>query len=86
LDSAYKIGDLVLIKVIGNRQQFDVQHEGTFRIIDHPSSKTYVAQHIKKQTLMKQIMVDSIVPLLDTNHLNEQTPMIPNQVVKELSI
>jgi transposase InsO family protein len=70
-DPTYKIGDLVLIKTIGNRQKFDVRHEGPFRIIDHLAQKTYIVQHIKKSTLIKQITVDSIVPLFDTNRLNE---------------
>ena len=67
---SYNSGDLVLVKTITRRQKFDARHEGPFRIIQRLTDKTYVVQHIKKPTMMKQITVDSIVPLFERRNLN----------------
>jgi hypothetical protein len=61
----YKVGDAVLIRSHFPRHKFDIRHEGPFRIVQHLAFKTYVVQHIKNTDLIRQVTVDSIVPLFD---------------------
>ncbi|CAF1281848.1 unnamed protein product [Didymodactylos carnosus] len=55
---SYRIGDLVLIKSLGMRYKFDVRYEGPFRIIQQNGQKTFVVEHVKKNTLRRQVTVD----------------------------
>ena len=66
----YQLGDLVLIKTMNSRRKFDVRHEGPFRIIRKLTSKTYVVQHVKQSTIIKQVTVDSIIPLIERRSLH----------------
>lgn len=66
----HQLGDLVLIKTMNNRRKFDVRHEGPFRIIQKLASKTYVVQHVKQSTMIKQVTVDSIIPLIERRNLH----------------
>ena len=66
----YQLDDLVLIKTINARRKFDVRHEGPFRIIRKLTSKTYVVQHVKQSTIIKQVTVDSIIPLIERRNLH----------------
>ncbi|CAF4868240.1 unnamed protein product, partial [Rotaria magnacalcarata] len=57
-DPSYNIGDIVLVKTLNHRSKFDIRYEGPFRIIKKMTSKTFVVQHIKKQTLQRQVTTD----------------------------
>ncbi|CAF1575156.1 unnamed protein product [Rotaria magnacalcarata] len=56
-DPSYNIGDIVLVKTLNHRSKFDIRYEGPFRIIKKMTSKTFVVQHIKKQTLQRQNVI-----------------------------
>ncbi len=64
------INDLVLVKTLNNRGKFDIRHEGPFEIIEQLGDKIYMVQHIKKQTLVRQITVDSIIPIFERKTIN----------------
>lgn len=65
----YKIGDLVLIKTLNMRNKFDTRYEGPFRIIQQLGRKTFIVKHIKKQTLIRQVTIDVVIPLLERKHI-----------------
>jgi hypothetical protein len=60
-----KINDLVLVKTRNIRNKFDIRYEGPFRITKQQGIKTFIVQHVKKPTLMKQVTMDIIVPLVE---------------------
>ena len=60
---SYAINDLVLVKTLHPRRKFDIRHEGPYRIIQRLANKTYVLQHVHLQHLIRQVTVDSIIPL-----------------------
>ncbi|CAF1150375.1 unnamed protein product [Didymodactylos carnosus] len=66
---SYNTNDLVLVKSLHSRHKFDIRHEGPFKIIQRLTDKTYIVQHIKKTTMIKQITVDSIVPLFERKNI-----------------
>ncbi|CAF4546176.1 unnamed protein product [Didymodactylos carnosus] len=66
----YKLGDLVLVKILKARHKFDIRHEGPFRILQQIATKTYVVQHVKKTSLVRQVTVDSLIPLFERTYLN----------------
>ena len=65
---SYKIGDLVLIKTLNPRSKFDQRYEGPYRITRQPATKTFVAQHVKKPTLYRQVTVDVMLPIFERNY------------------
>ena len=60
-----KLNDLVLVKTRNIRNKFDERYEGPFRIIKQQGIKTFIVQHVKKETLTKQVTMDVIVPLVE---------------------
>ena len=66
-----KINDLVLVKTRNVRNKFDIRYEGPFRIIKQLGIKTFIVQHVKKITLIKQVTMDIIVPLVERWNLNK---------------
>ncbi|CAF0728571.1 unnamed protein product [Didymodactylos carnosus] len=62
---SYKVGQFVLIKVIGMRYKFDTRYEGPFQIIKQIASKTFIVEHLKKPTLCRQVTVDVMLPLFE---------------------
>jgi hypothetical protein len=64
-DPSYNIGELVLIKTLSPRSKFDVRYEGPFRIVQQIASKTFIAQHVKKPTLRRQITADVMLPIFE---------------------
>jgi hypothetical protein len=70
-DLSLKINDLVLVKTRNIRSKFDIRYEGPFRIMKQLGSKTFIVQHVKKQTLTKQVTMDVIVPLVERWNLNK---------------
>ena len=64
-DLLLKINDLVLAKTRHARNKFDIRYKGPFRIIKQLGRKTFIVQHVKKQTLTKQVTMDVIVPLVE---------------------
>ncbi|CAF0983293.1 unnamed protein product [Didymodactylos carnosus] len=67
-DPKHKVGNLVLVKTISSRNKFDIRHEGPFQIVQQIGRKTFIVQHVKKLTLIKQITTDSIVPLFERTY------------------
>ncbi|CAF1339609.1 unnamed protein product [Didymodactylos carnosus] len=67
---SYKVGQFVLIKVIGMRHKFDTRYEGPFQIIKQIVSKTFIVEHLKKPTLCRQVTVDVII--LKLTNINAQ--------------
>jgi len=63
----YKVGDLVLVRTFSPRHKFSIRHEGPFKIVQRLSTKTYMVQHIKTVSLVRQVTVDSIIPLIERN-------------------
>ncbi|CAF1613671.1 unnamed protein product [Rotaria magnacalcarata] len=61
----YNIGDLVLVKTLNIRYKFDLRYEGPFRIIKKITEKTFIIQHVKKQTLYRQITTDMLLPIFE---------------------
>jgi transposase InsO family protein len=61
----YKINDIVLVKTIHPRHKFDIRHEGPYRIIQRLGDKTYIVQHTHVQDYVRQVTVDSIIPLVE---------------------
>jgi hypothetical protein len=70
-DLSLKINDLVLVKTRNIGSKFDIRYEGPFRIIKQLVSKIFIVQHVKKQTLTKQVTMDIIVPLVERWNLNK---------------
>ena len=64
-DLSLKINDLVLVKTRNIRNKFDIRHEGPFKIIKQLGSKTFIVQHVKKLTLIKQVTMDVMIPLVE---------------------
>ncbi|CAF4618507.1 unnamed protein product, partial [Rotaria sp. Silwood2] len=64
-DPSYNIGDLVLVKTLSIRYKFDIRYEGPFRIIKKLTSKTFIIQHVKKQTLYRQVTTDVLLPIFE---------------------
>ena len=69
----YHINDIVLIKIIHPRRKFDIRHEGPYRIIRRSGDKTYIVQHTHMPDSVRQVTVDSIIPLTERN-----TPISPS--------
>ncbi|CAF2887299.1 unnamed protein product [Rotaria sp. Silwood2] len=61
----YKINDLVLIQALNRRNKFDIKYEGPFRIVQQLGIKTFIVQHIRKLTLVRQVTTDVIRPLCE---------------------
>ncbi|CAF1466853.1 unnamed protein product [Rotaria sordida] len=61
----YKVGDLVLIKILSMRNKFDARYEGPFRITRQLSTKTFIVQHVKTPTLVKQVTSDIMVSIIE---------------------
>ncbi|CAF3386340.1 unnamed protein product [Rotaria socialis] len=59
----HKVGDLVLIKILTMRNKFDARFEGPFRIIKKMSTKTFIVQHVKIPTLIKQVTSDVMLSI-----------------------
>ena len=70
-DWTLRINDLVLVKTRGARNKFDIRYEGPFQITQALGRKTFVVQHVKKGTLVKQVTMDVIVPLVERWNLNK---------------
>ena len=70
-DWSLKINDLVLVKNRGVRSKFDIKYEGPFKITHQLGRKTFVVRHVKKDTLVKQVTMDVIVPLVERWNLNK---------------
>jgi hypothetical protein len=68
-DLSLKINDLVLVKTTNIRNKFDIRYEGPFKIIKQLGSKTFIVQHVKKLTLIKQVTMDVIIPLIERKNL-----------------
>nr|ABL86696.1 putative pol protein [Adineta vaga]ABL86699.1 putative pol protein [Adineta vaga] len=66
----HKINDLVLIKTLNRRSKFDIRYEGPFRIIRQLGTKTFIVQHIKKPTLIKQVTIDVIISLFERKNMD----------------
>ena len=64
-DLSIKINDLVLVTTKNIRNKFDIRHEGPYRINEQIGNKTFIVQHVKKPTLIKQVTMDVIVPLVE---------------------
>jgi transposase InsO family protein len=62
---SYNINDLVLLRNIHRRRQLDVRYEGPYRILHRLRDKTYVVEHIHLPRCIRQVTVDSMIPLLD---------------------
>jgi len=60
---SYTINDIVLIKSFRHRHKFDIRHEGPYRIVQRLANKTYMVQHVHLHHLVRQVTVDSIIPL-----------------------
>jgi hypothetical protein len=67
-EPSYKIGDLVLVKVLNVRHKFDIRYEGPFRIVKELTPKTFITQHIKKPTLYRQVTTDVLLPIVQRIH------------------
>ena len=67
-DPSYQIKDIVLLRNIPRRYKFDVRYEGPYRIMKRINHKTYVLQHIRLQHIVRQVTVDSILPLFDRTY------------------
>ncbi len=67
-DPSYKIGDLVLMKTQNIRHKFDSRYEGPFRIIKEITPKTFIIRHVKKQTLVRQVTTDVLIPIFQRMH------------------
>ena len=67
-DPSYNIGDLVLMKTLNIRHKFDIRYEGPFRIFKQLTPKTFIIQHIKKQTLYRQVTTDVLLPIFQRIH------------------
>lgn len=61
----YQINDLVLLRNTHRRYKFDIRYEGPYRVIQRIHPKTYIVQHLHTQRCIRQVTVDSIVPLID---------------------
>ena len=61
----YNVGDLVLVRTFSPRHKFSIRHEGPFQIVQRLSTKTYIVQHIKITSFVRQVTVDSIIPLFE---------------------
>jgi hypothetical protein len=70
-DLPLKMNDLVLIKTRNMRNKFDIRYEGPFKIIQQLGRKTFIVQHVKKNTLTKQVTMDIIVPLVERWNLHQ---------------
>lgn len=66
----YKINDLVLIKVFNRHNKFDIRYEGPFRIIRQIGSKTYLVQHVKISTWIRQVTTDVIISLVERKNMD----------------
>ena len=64
-DWSLKINALVLVKNRGVRSKFDITYEGPFKITHQLGRKIFVVRHVKKDTLVKQVTMDVIVPLVE---------------------
>jgi hypothetical protein len=67
-DPTYKIGDLVLVKTLNTRHKFDIRYEGPFKVVQQLTPKTFIVQHIKKQTLYRQVITDVLLPIFQRIH------------------
>ncbi|CAF4223468.1 unnamed protein product [Rotaria magnacalcarata] len=65
----HKIGDLVLIKILTMRNKFDSRYEGPFRIIQKISTKTFIVQHVKISTLIRQVTSDVMVSITQRRYI-----------------
>lgn len=66
----YKINDLVLIKTLNRRNKFDIRYEGPFRIVQQLGTKTFIVQHVKKSTLIRQVTIDVIISLFERENMD----------------
>ncbi|CAF0946236.1 unnamed protein product [Rotaria sordida] len=66
----YKVCDLVLIKTLNKRNKFDTRYEGPFKITQQLGRKTFIVQHIKKHTLIRQVTIDVIIPLYERKYMD----------------
>ena len=64
-DPSYKIHDLVLVKTLHARSKFDIRYEGPFRITEQLTPKTFIVQHVKKPTLLRQVTTDVLLPIIE---------------------
>ena len=62
---------MVLVKTRGNRKKLDSRHESPFKITQLLAQKTLLLQHVKKETFVKQVTIDVIVPLVEYWNLNK---------------
>ncbi|CAF3599300.1 unnamed protein product [Rotaria socialis] len=68
----YTIGELVLIKILNMRNKFDARYEGPFRITRKLSTKTFIVQHVKIPTLMKQVTSDIMVSITQRRNIKSK--------------
>ncbi|CAF2120209.1 unnamed protein product [Rotaria magnacalcarata] len=66
----YKINDIILVKTLNKRNKFDIRYEGPFKITQQLGKKTFVVQHIKKHTLVRQVTIDVIIPLYERKRMD----------------
>ncbi|CAF1566018.1 unnamed protein product, partial [Rotaria sp. Silwood1] len=69
-DPTYKVDDLVLIKTLNKRNKFDIRYEGPFKITQQIGRKTFIVQHIKKHTLIRQVTIDVLIPLYERKYMD----------------
>ncbi len=65
----HKIGNLVLIKTLNQRNKFDIRHEGPFQIIQQLGQKTYIVQHVKQPTIIRQVTSDIMVSIVQRRNM-----------------
>ncbi|CAF5001957.1 unnamed protein product [Rotaria socialis] len=68
----HTIGELVLIKILNMRNKFDVRYEGPFRITQKLSTKTFIVQHVKIPTLMKQVTSDIMMSITQRRNIKSK--------------
>lgn len=64
-DPSYNVGDLILVRALNVRYKFDARYEGPFRIIKQLTTKTFIVQHVKKSTLVRQVTTDVLLPIFE---------------------
>jgi hypothetical protein len=67
---AHKINDLVLIKTLNRRNKFDIRYEGPFRITQQLGSKTFIVQHVRQPTWIRQVTIDVIISLAERKNMD----------------
>lgn len=68
-DPIHKVGDLVLIKVLNQRNKFDIRYQGPFRIIQQLGQKTYVVEDITNSTIVRQVTSDIMWSIIERRNV-----------------